>query len=113
MKKYLALFVAPIEAYDKMKEKMKNQTPEEQQAGMEEWTQWMERHKAELADPGAPVGKAVRVTEGGEVSDIRNTIGGYMIIQAESPEAAAKVFDDSPHFGVEGGAVEIMEIVEM
>ena len=113
MKKYLSLFVAPIEAYDKMKEAMKDKTPEEQGKEMEAWKQWMEQHKADIVDTGAPVGKAVRVTGDGTVSETRNTIGGYMIIQAENAEAAAAIYKDSPHFGMEEGAIELMEIVEM
>lgn len=112
MKKFLAVFVAPIEAYDKMKEEMKNTTPEERKAEMERWTKWMEAHKENIADPGGGVGSAKRVTEDG-ITDVRNEIGGYMIIQAESAEAAAKIFDDSPHFGVEGSGIEVMEIMEM
>lgn len=112
MKKFLAVFVAPVEAYDKMKEDMQNQTPEEREAMMQEWQAWMERHKDKIADPGAPVGSAKRVTKGG-VTDVRNEIGGYMIIQAESADEAASVYEDSPHFGVEGGAIDVMELVEM
>jgi len=113
MKKFLAVFVASVEAYDKMKEEMKNKSPEERQKGMEEWNAWMERHKDKIVDPGAPVGSAKRVIEGGNVTDIRNEIGGYMIIQAESADVAASIFNDSPHFGVQGGGVEVMEIVQM
>lgn len=113
MKKYLAVFVAPIEAYDKMKESMKNQSPEERQKGMEDWKQWMMRHKSNIADYGAPVGAAKRVSEDGNISDVRNTTGGYMIIQAESHDEAASIFKDSPHFGVSGGGVEVMEMMDM
>jgi hypothetical protein len=112
MKKYLAVFVAPIEGYDKMKEAFESRTPEEKQQEMDAWMKWMEKHKANIADQGAPVGSAKRVTESG-ITDTRNEIGGYMVIQAESHEEAAGLFDDSPHFGVEGGAVEVMEMLEM
>lgn len=113
MKKYLAVFVAPIEAYDKMKAEAKKKSPEERQKEMEEWKVWMENHKDDIADPGAPVGSARRVDESGTVTNVRNTIGGYMIIKAESAEAAAEVFKDAPHFGVAGGGVEVMEMMTM
>ncbi len=96
-----------------MKAQMKGKSPEDMKAEMKKWEVWMEKHKDSIVDPGAPVGSAKRVSEGGKVEDIRNTIGGYMIIQAENVDAAAKIYDDSPHFGVEGGGVEIMEVVEM
>lgn len=113
MKKYLVLFVAPIEAYDKMKQQMKEQSSTEQNKGMDEWTKWMENHKSEIVDPGAAVGTAKRVAEDGTVSDVRNTVGGYMIIQADSADAAAEIFKDIPHMGMKDAAIEIMECVPM
>lgn len=113
MKKYLAVFVAPVEAYEKMKEDNKDQSPEEQKAQMDAWMGWMEKHKAHVVDHGGGVGGAKRVTQGGEVSDVRNEIGGYMIVQANDADEAANLFKDSPHYGIDGGAIEVMEIVEM
>ncbi len=113
MKKYLAVFVAPIEAYDKMKEEMQSKSSEQKQQEMETWMQWMQAHKESIVDNGGGVGSAKRVTGGGEVTDVRNEIGGYMIVQAESAEGAAGIFKDSPHFGVTGGGVEVMEIMQM
>ena len=113
MKKYLAVFVAPIEAYDKMKEEMKNKSAEQRQQERDAWMKWMQDNKDKVVDNGGGVGSAKRVTEGGQVTDTHNEIGGYMIIQAEGSEEAASIFKDSPHFGVQGGAVEVMEIMQM
>lgn len=112
MKKFLAIFVAPIEAYDKMLEEMSKRSSEEKNMKMEAWKDWMEQNKDSISDPGGAVGSAKRVTEGGSVADIRNTIGGYMIVQAENHDSAVKIFESTPHFGVSGGAVEVMEITE-
>ena len=68
MKKYLAVFVAPIEAYDKMQAEMKDMSPEEQKAQMAEWGAWMERHKEHVVDAGGGVGAAKRVAEDGQVA---------------------------------------------
>ena len=113
MKKYLAVFMAPLAAYDAMKEKMKAQTPEDRQKSMEEWQRWMTAHKANLVDPGAGVGGATRVAQGGATSSARNEIGGYMIVQANSAEEAAALFVDMPHFGIEGGWIDVMECMQM
>ncbi len=113
MKKYLAVFVAPIEAYDAMKTTMKNRTAEDRQKEMDAWMRWMKIHEGNIVDHGGGVGAAKRVSEGGEITDVRNEIGGYMIIQAGSADEAAAIFTDSPHFGVEGGAIEVMEIIDM
>lgn len=113
MKKYLAVFVAPIEAYDKMKEEMRNKSPEQKKQDMEAWMQWMETNKAHMVDHGGGVGAAKRVTEGGVITDTRNEIGGYMIVQAESADEAAAIFKHTPHLGIAGGAIEVMEIMQV
>jgi hypothetical protein len=44
------------------------------------------------------------------ISDIRNNLTGYVIVQADSHEAAARMFEGHPHFAIfPGDAVEIME----
>ena len=109
MKKYLVVYKADPEAFAKVVASM---TPESREASMKEWGAWMESHKANIADMGAPVGKTKEVTKEG-VSDIKNDIGGYGIIQAETHDAAAQILADSPHFSRINGSVEVMEIMEM
>ncbi len=109
MKKFVALYMVTPAAMDEM---MKNSTPEERKKGMDEWMAWAEGHKEDLVELGTPVGKNKRVTKEG-VSDERNEVGGYSIAQAESHEAAAKIFDDCPHFKMPGAYIEVMECMDM
>ena len=57
-------------------------------------------------------GKTKRVTSGG-VSDTKNDIVLYSIIEAESHEAAAKLFEDHPHLQIPQSSIEVMEIRPM
>lgn len=110
MKKFLALYMAPIAAMDQM---MKDTSVEDMKKGMEMWEEWMEEHKDHIIEMGDPLGRTKRVSPTG-VEDIRNEVGGYSIVQAESHDEAAKLFGkDHPHFAVAGATVEIMEIVPM
>jgi hypothetical protein len=78
-------------------------------AGIAAWGEWMERHAADIVEAGGPLGKTKKVSAGG-VSDIRNNLTGYVIVQAESHEAAARMFEGHPHFTIfPGDGVEIME----
>jgi len=107
MTKFMVLYMANPADFEKM---MRESTPEQQQKGMEGWRKWMSAHQAALADGGAPLGKTKRVDAKG-VSDTRNGIGGYSIVQAESADAAAKMFSkDHPHLQMPGAWVEIIEI---
>ena len=59
---------------------------------MTAWGQWMERHAADIVEVGSPLGKTKKVSAGG-VSDIRNNLTGYVIVEAKSHEAAARMFE--------------------
>jgi hypothetical protein len=62
---------------------------------------------------GAPLGKTKRVTVS-DISDAKNEVGGYSIIEAESQEEAAKKMQSNPHFKmIPGGWIDVMEIMPM
>ena len=108
MKKFLVLYMAPAAAFAEM---MKTATPEMQQKGMAAWMAWMNANKASLVDGGAPLGKTKRVDATG-AKDARNDLGGYSIVQAESHDAAVKMFGkDHPHMMMPGGWIEVTEIM--
>jgi hypothetical protein len=88
MKKYLAIYRMDVGEMQKM---MANATPEQRQKGMAEWETWMKKKAANFADRGGPAGKTKKVAKSG-VTDTRNDIGGYSIVQADSYDAAAAVF---------------------
>ena len=110
MKKYLAIYMAPQE---EMKKMMENNDEKQRDEGMKEWRSWMAKHKEEFVDDGNPVGKTKEVREGGKVKDVKNDIGGYSIVEANSHEEAAEIFADSPHFHMPRARVEVMEVMEM
>jgi hypothetical protein len=110
VKKFLVLYMANAAA---MADMMKNATPEQQKKGMDMWRKWMGDNKTALVDGGAPVGKTKRVDAKG-ASDMKNEIGGYSIVQAESADAATKIFSkDMPHLQMPGTWIEVSEIMQM
>jgi hypothetical protein len=110
MKKYFALFMIPAAAVDEWK---KNTKPQEMKAAeqkmMGEWEKWMKAHHEDLVDEGAPLGKTKRVSSD-RISDVRNDLNWYSIVEAESHDAAAKLFKDNPHLQIPGSSIEVMEI---
>ena len=107
MKKFLVLYKAPLASFDEV---MKA-TPEQQKAGMDAWMAWGKKATGSLVDMGAPLGKAVKVTKGGQVSASPNDLGGYSIMQAESKEALASQLREHPHFMMPDGWIEIVDIM--
>ena len=111
MKKFMVLYMASSTEFEKA---MKNSTPEQQKKGMDAWMKWMEKHKKSIVDGGAPLGKTKRVDTKG-ASNTKNGVGGYSVVQAQSHDAAAKMFGkDHPHLQMMPGAwIEIVEIMAM
>lgn len=112
MPKFMALFVGSPEAFARSGwDKLDDTTRKEREiAGMKAWGEWHDSHKSVMADEGGPLGKTKRVDAKG-ISDISNAVAGYVIVEAASHEAAAKLFENHPHFSLfPGEAVEIMPL---
>jgi len=109
MKKYIALYMAPVGAFDEM---IKNPDPKAMKETNESWNKWAKSHEKSFVDQGGPVGKNKRVTKEG-IKDVRNEVTGYSFVQANSHEEAAKMFQDNPSFAYPGAYVEVIECTEM
>jgi hypothetical protein len=79
--------------------------------GIAAWKAWVEKHQEAIAGMGGPLGKTKRATQKG-IEDTSNEMGAFTIVRAESHEAAAKLFENHPHFTIfPGDRVEIMPIL--
>lgn len=106
MKTFLALFMGSLSADAPSPADLSEETRNE---GMAAWGAWMARHAAVIVDAGGPLGKTMKASPEG-VSDTRNAVAGYVIIQAESHAAATELFRGHPHFSIfPGDSVEVME----
>jgi YCII-related domain len=82
-----------------------------EQAGMAAWHAWVEQHQSAIVAMGGPLGKTKKVDAGG-IADISNQMGAFTVVRAASHEAAAKMFENHPHFAIfPGEAVEIMPVL--
>ena len=76
--------------------------------GMRAWGEWMARHAERIVDTGGPLGKTKKVSTTG-ITDIQNNIGGYVIVEAEDHDTAARMFEGHPQFSIfPGDGVEVM-----
>jgi hypothetical protein len=66
-----------------------------EQEGMAAWKAWVETHRAAVSAMGGPLGKTKKITERG-IEDVSNEMGAFMVVRAESHEAAARLFRASP-----------------
>jgi hypothetical protein len=110
---YLAVFLGSKtsprrQAWDRMPEAERRA---QEQKGMVAWRAWAEQHQGAIATMGGPLGKTKQVSQSG-VADISNQLGAFTLVHADSHEAAAKMFEEHPHFTIfPGEAIEIMPVL--
>ena len=75
------------------------------------WDAWLREHAAAIRGTEAG-GKTKRVSSDG-ITDIKNDIMLYAFVEAESHEAAAKLFEQHPHLQIPQSSIEVMEVRPM
>jgi hypothetical protein len=115
MKRFLAIYIGTEAAqekaqWNKLDEEARNAL---EASGVKAWMEWGQANSAAIVDQGSPLGKTKRASAQG-ITDIKNSMAGYVIVQAESHEAAARLFANHPHFTIfPGDSVEIMECLPL
>ena len=109
MKTFLAVYLGSAAGMDAWKQMDEAERKLKEAAGGKAWHAWAQANEKAIVDMGGPLGKTKRVSRQG-IADVRNEMGAYTLVQAESHEAAAKLFENHPHFtNFPGDAVEVME----
>ena len=104
MKKFLVLYRSSQSSADRSAPT----SPEQGKAIMEAWIGWAKRTGAALVEMGAPLA---------EPTVLKGTAGptfhrGYSIVQAESVDAAKKLFEGHPHFdSAPAASIELLELL--
>jgi len=113
MKKFVAVYLGSASALAKWKSMDEEKRKRQEKAGMEAWKKWAAENQKAIVDQGSPLGKTKRASAQG-IADTKNEIAAYTSVQAESHEAAARMFQNHPHFTIfPGESVEIMECLPM
>src|SRR3989344_4658758 len=113
MKDYFAVFLGSPSAKDAFTALPDEERKKKEREGMEAWMKWYRDNKDRVAIDGAPLGKTKKIDKNG-VSYIRNEMGAWIVVKAESHDEAAKLFENHPHFTIfPGDRVEVMECLPM
>jgi hypothetical protein len=111
MKHFLAIFTGSPEALGSWKTLPAEELARRQAEGTKAWQDWVQKHRAAIVMMGGPLGKTKRISASG-IADICNNMTAYTLVQAESHEAAAKLFEGHPHFTIfPGDGVEVMPVL--
>src|SRR4051795_7106512 len=102
MPRFLILYRSTAEAG----EQMASATPEQAQEGMQMWMKWAEKAGPALVDLGSPIGKSQTLPGG---ADTGVPVGGFSVLEADSPAKVTKLLEDHPHLHSPGAAIEVLE----
>jgi hypothetical protein len=113
MKEFLFVFRADYAS-------MAQRSPEEMQANMKLWMDWIGGIAAQnkLVDRGNRLGSAGKVVKqnnvitDGPYTEIKEIIGGYTLVKADSLDEATALASGCPVLHI-GGSVEVREINQM
>ena len=109
MKKFLVLYLIPPSVIDEWMKTPPETRQSEEEKMSRDIQKWVSSRSKMFSDPGAGLGKTVRVTQG-STSDARNALVMYAIVQGDSKEAVAKGFQDHPHLQIPESSIEVMEL---
>jgi hypothetical protein len=111
MPRFLAIYTMPNENVARFRALPRAEQDEIDNRGVPAWGEWEARHATAIVERGAMVGKTLRVTKAGIVP-ATNDICGYLVLEAETIEAAAKLFEDHPHLQIfPGETIDLMPFV--
>ena len=111
MKKFLAVYIGTEESMQASgwTALSEAERQERERTGIQAWKKWVDDHQDSIVEVGSPLGTTLRTSKrGGEKT--RNDLTGFTVVHAPTQEAAAKLFENHPHFTVfPGDSIEIME----
>jgi hypothetical protein len=98
---------------------MQQSTPEQMQASLQRWMDWLASIAAQnkLTDKGSRLDNSGRIVKNdlitnGPYVDVKESVGGYSFVKAESYDDAAEIAKGCPIHLV-GGSVEVRELFLM
>jgi hypothetical protein len=111
MSNYLAVFVGTRDNMTEWMAMPEADRKAKEREGIAAWKGWMEKHKNAVVEGGGPLGKTKRVSRQG-IADASNGLSAFVVVRADSHDAAARMFEKHPHFMTfPGDGVEVMPVL--
>ena len=111
MQKFLVLFLAPASVIENWMKTPQADREIAEKKMREDWDAWMIAHAHMIKETSAG-GATKRVSASG-VSDTKNDIMLYSVVEAESHDLAATAFEGHPHLSIPEASIEVMAVRPM
>ena len=74
--------------------------------------EWEATHQDSIVYQGGPLGPTKRISDDGAVTDMVNLLTVFMVVRADSHQAAARLFEGHPHMSIfVCDGVEVMPVL--
>lgn len=111
MPRFVAVYTMKPEDVAAFRARPKSEQEAIDKVGLEAWEEWRKRNASAIVAIDVMVGKTKRVTKSG-ITDARNQIAGFLIVEAVDISAAAALFRDHPHITIfPGDGIDVMPVV--
>lgn len=111
MPRFLAIYTLQPEDLAKFRAMPKAEQDRIDAEGLPLWKEWEKKFEGSIPNGGGMVGKTLRVSRTG-TAPATNTICGYLVVEAETIEAAARIFEGHPHIThFPGDGIDIMPLL--
>lgn len=111
LNKYMVFFCIPLATMTEWK----NTDPKKREASektmMEEWNLWSATHAEMILS--TEVGGKTKNVVAAEVSETRNDIVLFSLVQGPSHETVAKIYQSHPHLQIPNASIQVMEVRPM
>lgn len=88
------------------------QQAETARIGVAAVAEWEEAHRDSIVFQGGPLGPTKRIGDNGEVTSMVNLLTVFMVVRADSHEAAVRLFENHPHLSIfVCDGVEVMPVL--
>jgi len=73
---------------------------------------WEAAHRDRIVHVGGPLGPTLRIDDAGAVAPVVNRLTVFVVVRADSHEAAVRLFDGHPHMAIfPCDGVEVMPVL--
>jgi hypothetical protein len=111
LKKFMVFFSIPFATMADWQKTDPQQREAAEKNMMQEWAKWSEAH-AKMILSTEVAGKTKNVLAD-SVTDTRNDIVIYSLVQGESHEVVAQAYQNHPHLQIPNSSIQVMEVRKM
>lgn len=111
VKKFMVFFSIPLATMTEWQKTEPQQREASEKKMMQDWATWSAAH-AEMIQSTEVGGKTKNVVATA-VSDTRNDIVLYSLVQGASHDAVAQAYQSHPHLQIPNASIQVMEVKPM